>query len=337
MNEFLGLTVLDNTVRQWLISGAVILGGLAVGLLCSLIMRAILKHLCRKTSTDIDDTLVSALELPLRLAVALESVDIGVRGLRLQEQAHLWTGRILRSLFIVLAAWTIARVSDILIRRLIPIKDVGDEEANIRSLFHKFSGVVIWLVAGALILRVMGYDISALLAGLGLGGAALALASKDTLSNFFGSITVFVDRPFRLKDRIKIGAYEGYITEMGVRTSKLQTLENRTVFIPNSLFAANPIENISAAPSLKTVQNFSLKGDNGPDKVEKALEILRGICAETPGVEENPQAALLAVGAAACQISLTYFVCREADYVDTLNRVNLAVLRRFAEAEIQLG
>jgi MscS family membrane protein len=124
---------------------------------------------------------------------------------------------------------------------------------------------------------------------------------------------------------------------MGVRTSKLRTLENRTVFIPNSLFAANPIENISAAPHTKVVQNFILRTENGADKIERALGILREICTTLPGLEETPQVVLLSLGGAACQVSLTYFVAREADYTDMVNQVNLTILRRFTEAEINLG
>ncbi|MDR0642286.1 MAG: mechanosensitive ion channel family protein [Treponema sp.] len=340
IDEFLARLFLNNTVSQWLTSAAFILGGLAAGKLCSLAMRAILHHICRKTSTDIDDILVSVLEKPLGIAVALGVASLSLRGLHMRGEARLWTGRILQSLFIVIVAWGFTRILDSLIHRLAPARALSppeNGETDIRPLLHKFGGAVIWLIAGALILRVLGYDVSALLAGLGLGGAALALASKDTLSNFFGSITVFVDRPFRLNDRIKIGAYEGVITEMGVRTSKLRTLENRIVFIPNSLFAANPIENISAAPSVKAVQNFMLKGENGADKIEEALGILREICSTLPGLEGIPQAAILSTGGAGCQVSLTYFVSRQADYTATVNQVNLAILRRFAEAGISLG
>ncbi|MDR1970982.1 MAG: mechanosensitive ion channel family protein [Treponema sp.] len=340
MDEFLAGSFLQNTARQWLIGAAFILGGLVAGKLCSLIMRLILKHICRKTNTDIDDILVTVLERPLGIGVALAGAGIGIRGLEMPEIAGLWVDRLLQSLFIALAAWGVSRIFDTLIHRLAPARALGalgNGEFDIRPLFRKFCGTVIWLIAAALILKVLGYDVSALLAGLGLGGAALALASKDTLSNFFGSITVFVDRPFRLNDRIRIGAYEGLITEMGIRTSKLRTQDNRTIFVPNSLFAANPIENISAAPNIKVVQQVNLKGENGPDKIEEALGILREIGAAQPGLEEVPQAALLSVGGAVCQVSLTYFVSRKADYAAAVSAVNLAILRRFEEAGIRLG
>jgi MscS family membrane protein len=340
MDGFFSLVFLNNTAGQWLLSAAFILGGLGAGKLCSLIMRMILHHICRKTFTDIDDILVSVLEKPLGIAVALAGTVIGIKKLEFPEKADLWINRFLESACIAIVAWAVFRVFDALILRLAPIRGLSSpqgEETDIRPLLRKFFKTVISLIAAALILRALGYNVSALMAGLGLGGAALALASKDTLSNFFGSITVFVDRPFKLNDRIKIGAYDGVITEMGIRTSRLRTLENRMVFIPNSLFATTPIENVSAAPHTKVIQNFNLKCENGPDKIEEALGVLQQIGSSLPGLEGSPQVALLSVGGALCQVSLTYFVSRQADYNETVSRLNLAILRRFAEAGISIG
>jgi MscS family membrane protein len=338
MDDFLARVVLNNTVRQWFISIAFILGGLGVGKLGSLIMLAVMRRLRRKTNADLDRSMIAVLRRPLGIAIALMGTGIGVKGLRVHELADLWINRGLESLFIAIVAWAGARVLDTLILRLVPVKGLSPlegKETQIQPLLRKFCSALVWIIAIALILRTLGYNISALMAGLGLGGAALALASRDTLSNFFGSITVFVDRPFRLNDRIKIGAYDGIITDMGVRTSNLQTLENRTVFIPNSLFATSPIENISAAPNIRVVLNFNLKGDNGPDKIEEALAILRGI--DLPGLEGQAQAGLLTIGAAICQVSFTYFVSRQADYTATVSQVNLTILRRLADAGVNLG
>jgi MscS family membrane protein len=340
MDNFFSLVFLNNTAGQWLLSAAFILGGLGAGKLCSLIMRVILRCVRGKTFTDIENTPVSALGKPLGIAVALAGAGIGIKKLEFSEKADLWINRVLESVCIALVAWAVFRVFDALILRLAPIRGLSSprgEETDIRPLLRKFFKMAISLIAAALILRALGYNVSALMAGLGLGGAALALASKDTLSNFFGSITVFVDRPFKLNDRIKIGAFDGVITEMGIRTSRLRTQENRIVLIPNSLFATTPIENISAAPHIKVVENFNLKSENGPDKIEGALGMLEEIGSRLPGLEGSPQAALLSVGGALCQVSLTYFVSRQADYNETVNRVKLTILRRFAEAGIGIG
>jgi MscS family membrane protein len=188
-----------------------------------------------------------------------------------------------------------------------------------------------------LVLKTLGYNVTALMAGLGLGGAALALASKDTLSNFFGSITVFLDRPFRLNDRIKISGYDGVITQMGIRTSRLRTQENRTVHIPNSLFAAQPIENISAQPNVKVIQAIGFKSDNGSEKIQRGLEIIREIAAAEPELEGKPFVGIAALGSPNCYANFIYFVSRKADYNETVNRVNMEILRSLEEADIRLA
>ncbi|MDR0451167.1 MAG: mechanosensitive ion channel family protein [Treponema sp.] len=337
MDEFLARIFLNNTIGQWLASAAIILGSFAAGKISSLIMHTILKRLCQNTKTDLDDLLVTVLERPLGIMVFVTGTAVGLGKLELPETADRWIGRVLESLIISIVAWSVSRILQSLISRQPPISSPRGIETDIRPLLRKLSNAAICIVTGTLILRSMGYNVSALMAGLGLGGAALALASKDTLANFFGSITVFVDRPFRLNDRIKIGAYDGIIIDMGIRTSKLRTLENRIVFIPNSLFAANPIENISAAPSIKVVQTFNLKTENGTDKIEKAPGILKEICSALPGLDDTPQAGIVSLGGANCQVSLTFFISRQADYNETLSQVNAAILRRFMEAGISLG
>jgi MscS family membrane protein len=209
-------------------------------------------------------------------------------------------------------------------------------EASLQPLLRNFFKTLVWIIAAVLVLRTLGYNISALLAGLGLGGAALALASKDTLSNFFGSITIFVDKPFRMGDRIRIGDYDGVITEIGIRTARMRTLENRTVVIPNSLFAATPIENVSSAPNTKVTQTLKVGGDCGADKLEQALALLRDIHNAVPGLEGQPIAGLASIGNIVCQITFVYFIAKGADYWGTISAVNLEVIRRFKEAGIRL-
>jgi MscS family membrane protein len=211
-----------------------------------------------------------------------------------------------------------------------------NKETDIRPLLRKGCSILIWIIAFVLILRTLGYDVSALLAGLGLGGAALALASKDTLANCFGSITVFVDRPFRINDRIKIMGYDGFITEMGLRTSRIRTLENRTVIIPNSVFSANPIENVSAEPNTVN-QTLAIKTANGQEKIKSAIVLLVEIGHTAEGTTGAPRAALVSINGNVCQITFTFFVAHGADYVATLNRVNMSILSRFEEAGIALA
>ncbi|MDR0301557.1 MAG: mechanosensitive ion channel family protein [Treponema sp.] len=340
MSYFLDTVFFNNTVRRWLISLAFIFGGFIAGKIISLVMRLILNLTHKHKKGNADGAVIKTFEKPLALLVFLLGLVIGLKGLDLNETVREWIGKALNSFLIIIISWALTRAVDALLVRLIPHtgKDHhGKREIRLQPVLRKFFDFIIWLIAIILILKTIGYNVSALMAGLGLGGAALALASKDTLANFFGSITVFFDKPFRMNDRIKIGDYDGVITEMGFRTSRLKTQENRTVFIPNSLFAAQPIENISVQPSVRVVQTINFKGDNGSEKIERGLQIIRDIAAGDPGLEGKAVVGLTSVGGLICHVNFIYFISKKADYSEIVNRVNMEILRRFEEAEIRLG
>jgi MscS family membrane protein len=336
MDDFLTLIFLGNPLRQWLIALLFILGGLAAGKIVSLVVAGIARRLRKNEKRPLAAPLMWSLLKPLLLFFFLCGIALGLAGLRVHETARLWIDRVLRALFIVLIAWGAGRFIDRLILYLGAGDTPADEGKEFQPLIRRFFKALLWIIGAALILRTMGYNISALWAGLGLGGAALALASKDTLSNFFGSITVFVDHPFRINDRIKIGDYDGTIIEMGIRSSKLRTLENRIVSIPNSIFASTPIENISAAPNAKISQTIRFRGDNGSEKIVLGISILREIGASTEGLEGSSIVGLASPGGLVCPVTFIYFVSKKAAYMDTINQVNLEVLRRFEEAGIRL-
>jgi MscS family membrane protein len=340
MQDFLRFVFWGNTLGQWFLAALFILGGLSVGKLCSLIVSGVLGKLSKKTKFKGDDILFSVLGKPLALLVFLGGLSLALGSLAMPETVRLWANRGLGSLFIILVAHAMSKFINQLILEYLPTRSagiIGAKETEIQPVLEKFASIIIWLIAGALILRTLGYNISALMAGLGLGGAAIALASKDTLANFFGSITVFVDRPFKFNERIKIAGYDGVITQMGLRTSRLRTMENRTVIIPNSIFAANPIENVSAEPNTKVSQSINIRRDNGSAKISRAVELLREIGSGTEGTSGNSAAGLVGIQGVFCQLTFVFFVAKGSDYLKTVNAVNLEVLQRFEEEGILIG
>ena len=117
--------------------------------------------------------------------------------------------------------------------------------------------------------------LTSVVAGLGEGGLALALAAQDTLKNVFGSLMIFVDKPFETGDRIVVGAHDGAVEEVGLRSTRIRTLDGHLVTIPNGELAHQSIQNIEKRPYLKRGANITLTYDTPPEKVERAVEILK--------------------------------------------------------------
>lgn len=105
--------------------------------------------------------------------------------------------------------------------------------------------VLVIIVGGLIVLQNFGVNVTALLAGLGIGGVALAFAAQDTVANVFGTITILLDAPFKLGDTVKIGDTEGVVEDIGFRSTHIKTTYNSSIAIPNSLVAKEKVDNLS--------------------------------------------------------------------------------------------
>ncbi|MCB0410493.1 MAG: mechanosensitive ion channel, partial [Flavobacteriales bacterium] len=230
MKEFLAKEFYHNTVGDWFISLLIILGAVIVGKILYWFFGKVVKQLTSKTKTRLDDILVDMIEEPIVLAITIAGLWVGLHRLEFTDWWQIWMGKIYHILLAINITWFIARLVDAIIEEyVVPLteKTESDLDDQILPIVKKGLRSVIWILGVIVALNNAGYDVGALIAGLGIGGLALAMAAKDSVSNIFGGIMVFTDKPFKVGDRIKIGGYDGVITEIGIRTSRLRTLEGR--------------------------------------------------------------------------------------------------------------
>ena len=129
--------------------------------------------------------------------------------------------------------------------------------------------------------------ITSILAGLGVGGLAVALAAQETIKNFFGSLVIFADKPFELGERIVVGGHDGTIEEVGFRSTRIRTLDGHLVTVPNGELANQMIQNIGKRPFIKRVMNVTITYDTPPEKVQQAIDILKELLDNHEGMEED--------------------------------------------------
>lgn len=147
---------------------------------------------------------------------------------------------------------------------------------QLAPLATKTLKVLVIIVGGLVVLQNFGVNVTALLAGLGIGGVALAFAAQDTVANVFGTITILLDSPFKLGDRIKILDIDGVVEEVGFRSTRLRTLYNSVVTLPNSVVAKEKIDNLSGRENIfrfRTVLGFTYSST--PEQIQKFCEHLR--------------------------------------------------------------
>lgn len=153
----------------------------------------------------------------------------------------------------------------------------------------------------------------------------------------FGGFTVFTDRPFVVNDRVKVLGFDGYIREIGVRSTRLQTLEGRMVTIPNSTFQDTAVENVTVEPSRKVPMEIGLTYDMTPAQMRRAMEILREIAGAHGGLTDDTKCAFTGFGDSAMSITFIYYIKKEADIMQTQTEINLAILDRFTAEGLDMA
>lgn len=146
-----------------------------------------------------------------------------------------------------------------------------------------FAAVVVMLEGG----QRIGIPLSTLLTGAGVGGLALALAAQDMLKNVFGTIMISLDKPYRVGERIVVKGYDGIVEEVGLRSTKIRTLTGHLTSIPNEEMARSDVENIGRRRSIRRITDIAIPLDTPPEKVQQAVEILRGLLDNHEGFHED--------------------------------------------------
>ena len=186
-------------------------------------------------------------------------------------------------------------------------------------------------------------EVKTFLLSAGIGGVAIALAAKDTIANFFGSVMIFADRPFHINELVKIDGYTGSIEEVGFRSTRMRTLEGHMVTIPNSNVANASIENVGARKLIRRTSNITITYDAGAKKAKRAVEIITGILEAVPEINTSkdhpPRVYFDDFNDWSLNIYMTYWVSPSDYWVykDVAQRVNLEMMKQFEAEEIEFA
>ncbi len=207
--------------------------------------------------------------------------------------------------------------------------------ANMLSFLRRVLKFFIVLIAILFVLTNCGVNVNTIVASLGIGGMALAFASQDTIANFFGSVSIILDRPFIVGERIKANSGEGTVEAIGFRSTKIRTYSKTIISVPNSILAKEPIENFSKMPARRVSQTLGLTYSTTSEQMEKVLKQLREVIEKTEGVsvESGITVEFYDFAASSLDIIVTYYTEKidYATYTAVRRNVNLAMMNVVAE------
>jgi MscS family membrane protein len=160
-------------------------------------------------------------------------------------------------------------------------------DSQLAPFATKVLKIVVITLGVLLSLQSLGFNVGAVLAGLGIGSLALALAAQDTAANLFGSITIILDRPFHRGDYIKVGDTEGIVEEVGFRSTRIRTLYKSVVTVPNSTMAKERVDNLGVRPSRRVRHQFGISAETPPSLVQDFINALRLSLKSHPLISKN--------------------------------------------------
>lgn len=322
----------QNTTISIIVSILILVGAIVIGKLLYWLIGTFAKSLAARTKSGLDDILIDKLEEPIVYGIVILGFYWGFTRLHFNESVDSFFANVFMILFILNVTWLIARVIDSLIEEyIVPIvtKSESDLDDQLLPILRKTVKAILWIFGIVIALSNSGFDVAALIAGLGIGGLALALAAQDTVKNIFGGIMVFLDKPFKIKDRIKVNGMDGVVEEIGVRSTRLRTLEGRLITIPNGQFSDNAVENVSLEPTRKVNISLGLTYDTTPEQMENAMNIIKDIIKANSKVEDDALVAFNAWGDFAMGIQVIYYISSPDFIFSAQSEINLEILKLF--------
>jgi MscS family membrane protein len=348
-------SVLDRvrlTIRQTPWTGWVaLLAGIAAGLLIGRLAAALL---C-KVGARLEARgwrgralLLTGASGPVSLAIFTLGLSIGLAWITMSPSLHDFVVRVISLLYILSMAWLLYNtvgLLDVALHRWTSKRKSRLDEGIVplvRKTLRIFVTVVFVLFTAQ---NVLGADIGAWLAGLGIAGLAVSLAAQDSIRNVFGSLMIFLDRPFTVGDHIQFDKWEGPVEEIGFRSTKLRTVGGELVTIPNSRIADNPVANVDKRAHVRRVMTLTLEKNMPVEKIEQALQMLREIVSDPEvaaafDIERHPPRVVFEDIAGGSAVIKLYYWFTPPDiwnYAEHAQRVNLRITQGLAAREIKLA
>jgi MscS family membrane protein len=289
----------------------------------------------KRTRFRFDHLVTEAVYKPLGVVFLLLGVFGAIAMLGLHTQGpgvRKFVVQALKVAFAVDLLWFVFRLVDVVAVYLSEMAERTESKLDdqlvplIKKSLKAFVGILVFVA----VVQNLGYNVGSLLAGLGIGGLAVAMAAKDTLANFFGGLVIFTDHPFRIGDWVKIGDVEGTVEQIGFRSTRVRTFPKTLVTIPNSQVADTAIDNKTAMPLRRVRTTVGVTYETKAAEMEALLEDFKGILRGGEGIDQELIVVrFLGFGASSLDILLQYFT-KAVDYdghLAVVEQVNLAVMR----------
>jgi MscS family membrane protein len=286
---FFAIRFLQIELWQWLGLLTTILLAAALSWVVTWMLHRVAQRLAARTDNEMDDRLVAASVRPARYTLALVFFALGTLFLGLPASAFGFLGVVERVLAIVFVTWLLVRLTDVLSEGIAEHLEATKEKSALALLPMGRRAVKLVLVAlaGIGLFQNLGFNVTGIIAGLGVGGIAIALAAQKSIENLFGGLTLSFDQPVRVGDYCRFGTQAGTVEDVGLRSTRIRTLDRTLITVPNSEFSQTQLENFGVRDRIRMYHVLGFRYETSPDQLRYLLSELRRLLWAHPEIETD--------------------------------------------------
>lgn len=329
----------DNALYDWAIAGLLVVGAMLGLAVVRFAAARIIGALAKRTVTDLDDHVAQVvgrtklwLLFPLALYAGASALELPAKLERLIDFL------VLVGLLLQVVLWINHFVALWVGRQVEKRRGVDGEGVTALTLLGFTARVVVWALMLLLILDQLGFDITALVAGLGIGGVAIALAVQNILGDLFASLSIVLDKPFVVGDFIVVDDFLGTVEYIGLKTTRVRSLSGEMIVFSNNDLLKSRIRNFKRMYERRVVFSVQVTYDTPLDKLEAIPGILRA-AVERRKQTRFDRAHFKEFADSALTFEVVYFMLSPDYnlYMDTQQAINLEIYRRFSEECIEFA
>ena len=313
--------------------------GLLIGLkIFRHILFSRLALIAKRTTTVFDDFLLSVLKDLKPFFYSSIALYFSLRSLNLNDTIDKYLGIFIMMVLVFEGIRAAVKIVGYFTYQAIK-KDNNDKQAkaSVKTL-NIFVQVILWSFGSLLILSNAGVNVTSLIAGLGIGGIAVALALQNILGDIFSSFSILIDKPFQTGDYIKVGNDTGTVEKIGIKTTRLKTLDGQTLIISNKELTTARVENFKQMEKRRAVFSLGLVYQTSQEKLELVPKLIKEIV-ESQAEAELDRCNFKSFASFSLDFEIVFYakVASYNEYLEVLEKVNLAIFKRFKEAEIEFA
>jgi len=338
IKPILDTVVFGNTVNDYLISLIIFLSLLILAIIIHRVGLKKLKSLAQQTSASVDDFIVSLMEKKILPLLYLGTFFIAIQNLKLGKSIS----NVFNFTFIILFSIFIISFVTSLVRYLLEsywIKKETDP-TRLRTLKGLLPAIntIVWGIGIVFLLNNLGFNISAVIAGLGIGGVAVALAGQAILADLFSYFSILLDRPFEIGDFIVIDDYKGSIEHIGLKTTRIRSLSGEQLIFSNTDLTSSRVRNYKRMEQRRILFKIGVVYNTPIEKIKEIPQIIEKIIKDSPDTKFD-RVHFASYGDFSLDYEIVYYVLSDdyTKYMDIQQKINFAIYEEFKLQQIEFA